>query len=64
MLKTTIAKASTKVKSYRTTVPSGIMNQFNLKEKDILDWTLSAEHGEIVVIVKPEKGNKKKQKNI
>jgi len=34
------------------------MKQFNLEEKDMLDWTLSAEHGEIVVIVKPEKHKK------
>ena len=51
---TTIAKASTKVKSFRTTVPAGIINQFNLKEGDKLDWTLKAENGEIIVIVKPE----------
>jgi len=53
--KTTIAKASTIANSYRTTVPAGIMGQFNLKEGDKLDWTLKAENGEIVVIVKPEK---------
>ena len=50
---TTIAKASTKVKSYRTTVPAGIMNQFNLKEGDKLEWSLKAENGEIIIIVKP-----------
>ena len=53
--KTTIAKASTIANSYRTTVPAGIMSQFNLKEGDRLDWMLKAESGEIVVIVKPEK---------
>jgi len=52
---TTIAKASTKVKSYRTTVPAAIMSQFNLKEGDRLDWELKAENGEIIVIVTPEK---------
>ena len=52
--KTTIAKASTKVKSYRTTVPAGIMSQFNLKEGDKINWELKAENGEIIVIVKPE----------
>lgn len=56
--KTTIAKASTIANSYRTTVPAGIMNQFNLKEGDKLDWTLSAEHEEIIVVVKPEKQKK------
>ena len=52
---TTIAKASTVANSYRTTVPAGIMSQFNLKEGDRIDWTLKAENGEIVVIVKPLK---------
>ena len=53
--KTTIAKASSKVKSLRTTVPAGIVNQFNLKEGDKLDWELKAENGNLIVIVKPEK---------
>ena len=53
--KTTIAKASTIANSFRTTVPAGIMNQFNLKEGDQLDWTLKAENRKIIVIVKPEK---------
>ena len=53
--KTTIAKASTIANSFRTTVPAGIMNQFNLKEGDKLDWTLRAENGEIIVVVKPLK---------
>jgi len=56
--KTTIAKASTIANSYRTTVPAGIMSQFNLKEGDRLDWTLKAENGEIVVILKPERKRK------
>ena len=58
--KTTIAKASTIANSYRTTVPAGIMGQFNLREGDQLDWTLKAENGEIVIIIKAEK---KKEKN-
>ena len=53
--KTTIAKASTIANSFRTTVPAGIMNQFNLKEGDKLDWELNAENGELIIIVKPEK---------
>lgn len=52
---TTIAKASTKVKSFRTTVPAGIMSQFDLKEGDKLDWTLKADNGEIIIIVEPKK---------
>ena len=38
--KTTIAKASTIAKSYRTTVPAGIMSQFNLKDGDKLRWVV------------------------
>ena len=53
--KTTIAKASTIANSYRTTVPAGIMSQFNLKEGDQLDWTLKAEDGKLIVIVTPKK---------
>lgn len=56
--KTTIAKASTIANSYRTTVPASVINQFNLKEKDKLDWSLRAEGGKIIVIVKPEKRQK------
>lgn len=56
--KTKIAKASTIANSYRTTVPAVIMNQFNLEDGDKLDWILSAEQGEIIVIVKPEKHKK------
>jgi len=52
---TTIAKASTVSNSYRTTVPAAVINQFNLKEGDKLDWTLKAENGELIVIVKPNK---------
>jgi len=53
--KTTIAKASTISNSFRTTVPAAIINQFNLKDGDKLDWELKAENGKIIVIVKPEK---------
>ncbi len=52
--KTTIAKASTVANSYRTTVPAAIMGQFNLKEGDKLDWTLKAENGEIIVLIRPD----------
>ena len=52
---TTIAKASSIANSYRTTVPAAIMNQFNLREGDKLDWELKAEHKSLVVVVKPVK---------
>ena len=52
---TTIAKASTIANSYRTTVPAAIMNQFNLKEGDKLDWSLKADGKELIVVLKPLK---------
>ena len=56
--KTTIAKASTISNSFRTTVPAAIINQFNLKDGDQLDWELKAENGNLIMIVKPEKKTK------
>ena len=53
--KTTIQKASTISKSFRTTVPAAIMNQFNLKEGDQLDWGLKVDNGNLIIIVKPGK---------
>lgn len=50
---TTLTKAATKTTSLRTTVPASIARQFNLKEKDKLDWTLRAEDGTMVIVVKP-----------
>ena len=48
-------KELTIANSYRTTVPAGIITQYNLKEGDKLEWTLKAENGDIVVVVKPIK---------
>jgi len=53
--KTTIAKASTKVKSFRTTVPAGIMNQFGLKDGDQLDWNIEAKESKLIIVVSPTK---------
>ena len=53
--KTTIAKASTISNSFRTTVPAAVINQFNLKDGDKLDWELKAENGNLIMIVKPER---------
>jgi bifunctional DNA-binding transcriptional regulator/antitoxin component of YhaV-PrlF toxin-antitoxin module len=49
------AKASSIANSYRTTVPAAIMNQFNLKEEDKLDWSLKADKKELIVVIKPIK---------
>jgi len=55
--KTTLSPATSKKggTSLRSTVPSIIVKQFNLKERDKLDWSLEARAGEIIVIVKPIK---------
>jgi len=53
--KTTLSKASTKTNSLRTTVPSGVISQFNLEVGDKLDWKLEAGKGELKIIIKPEK---------
>ena len=53
--KTIISKATTTGDSLRTTIPIGIVKQFNLSEGDQLDWTLKAENGNLIVIVLPEK---------
>ncbi|WP_084063635.1 AbrB/MazE/SpoVT family DNA-binding domain-containing protein [Geoglobus acetivorans] len=50
---TVLSKASTKSRSLRTTVPISIVRQFNLSEGDLLNWEMSAENGEIIIIVKP-----------
>jgi bifunctional DNA-binding transcriptional regulator/antitoxin component of YhaV-PrlF toxin-antitoxin module len=53
---TFLNKASPKTESLRTTVPRSIINQFGLTEYDKLEWILKAEGGELVIIVKPQKG--------
>ena len=52
---TTLTKAATKTTSLRTTVPASIARQFNLENKDKLEWNLRAEDGEMIIIVKPLK---------
>jgi bifunctional DNA-binding transcriptional regulator/antitoxin component of YhaV-PrlF toxin-antitoxin module len=53
---TFLNKASPKTESLRTTVPSSIIKQFGLTEYDKLEWILKAEGSELVIIVKPQKG--------
>ncbi len=53
---TSLTKASPKTNSLRTTVPDNIVNQFNLTDRDKLEWTLVAlEKGEFGIIVQPRK---------
>ncbi len=52
---TVLSKATTKSKSLRTTIPMGIVKQFNLSEGDKLNWEIRAEGGELIIVVKPLK---------
>jgi len=52
---TVLTKATSKSKSLRTTIPMGIVKQFNLSEGDKLNWEIRAEGGELVIVVKPLK---------
>jgi hypothetical protein len=53
---TFLNKTSPKTEPLRTTVPRNIIQQFGLTEYDKLDWILKAEGGELVIQVKPQKG--------
>ena len=56
---TYLNKASPKTESLRTTVPQSIIKQFGLTEYDKLEWILKAESNELVIQVKPQKGEKR-----
>ena len=53
---TTLTKATTASESLRTTVPSGIVIQFGLKEGDVLDWTITVKNGKLILEVIPKRG--------
>jgi len=55
---TVLTKATSKSKSLRTTIPMGIVKQFNLSEGDELNWEIRAEDGELIIVVKPVKKRK------
>lgn len=50
---TILTKATSKSKSLRTTIPMGIVKQFNLSEGDKLNWEIKAEGGELIIVVRP-----------
>lgn len=52
---TVLNKATTKSMSLRTTIPMGIVKQFNLSEGDKLNWEIRVEGGELIIVVKPLK---------
>jgi antitoxin component of MazEF toxin-antitoxin module len=50
--RTRLAKAHSKSESLRITVPQSIVNQWNLKEGDELDWSWQAKNNEMVLVVR------------
>jgi len=55
---TIITKATSKSKSLRTTIPIGIVKQFNLSKDDKLNWEIRAESGELIIMIRPFTGEK------
>ena len=52
---TVLTKATSKSNSLRTTIPMGIVKQFNLSEGDKLNWEIIAEGEELIIVVNNEK---------
>jgi bifunctional DNA-binding transcriptional regulator/antitoxin component of YhaV-PrlF toxin-antitoxin module len=52
---TTLTRANNTSKSLRTTVPMGIIKQFDLKEGDKLSWRLDVKNGKMVIVIEPVK---------
>ena len=48
---TVVAKASNKSESLRTTIPAGIVKQFDLKEGDKLDWNIEPRKNKLIIVV-------------
>jgi hypothetical protein len=55
----TLTIAAPNTQSLRTTVPQGICKQFNLKQRDQLDWTIEARDGKLVIVVTPKRKEKR-----
>ena len=53
--KTKLVSARPGSQSLRTTIPKFIVETFNLKEGDELDWSLKPEGRDLVIIVTPVK---------
>lgn len=52
---TTIAIATTKSASLRTTIPMSVVKQFDLQAGDKLDWSFKVNDGELVLVIRPIK---------
>lgn len=61
---TTLTRANNTSQSLRTTVPSGIIKQFDLQEKDKLKWKLKAKGEDVmIIIITPIKTDKEEKNN-
>lgn len=56
---TSLTKANKTSESLRTTVPASIINQFDLKEGDRLQWILEPYKNELFIKIKPLKKSEK-----
>jgi len=56
---TSLTKANKNSESLRTTVPSSIINQFDLSEGDRLLWILEPNKNELFIKIKPIKKSEK-----
>jgi bifunctional DNA-binding transcriptional regulator/antitoxin component of YhaV-PrlF toxin-antitoxin module len=52
---TKLTHATSKQESLRTTVPRSIVEQFELKSGDSLEWKMEVKDGELIIIVRPVK---------
>jgi bifunctional DNA-binding transcriptional regulator/antitoxin component of YhaV-PrlF toxin-antitoxin module len=56
---TKLTLAKTESTSLRTTVPMSIVRQFTLKTGDRLSWKIDIKNGELVILVRPIKNEKR-----
>ncbi|MBI4344737.1 MAG: AbrB family transcriptional regulator [Euryarchaeota archaeon] len=52
---TIVTKAATTSESLRTTIPMGIVRQFNIQTGDKIAWKIEPRDKKLVIVVEPEK---------
>jgi len=58
---TVLTRATSKSKSLRTTIPIGIVKQFELSEGDMLNWKIEAKGSKLIIVVEPLKSVKENE---
>jgi hypothetical protein len=61
--RTILTKANDKSYSLRTTLPTGIAKQLDLKEGDSIFWKLQPDGKEFIIVVEPVRAERKEKKN-